>query len=394
MADSVDEIVSVEVYAKNLGLFYTEPTDVGIDDYHFMDYSSTSTEDGDIIEFNIPNSSGKYIDLRKTRIHLKCQIIQGDSTNIPKTTIRTRTVDGEEEQYEHIPDAARVCVTNLFIASIFRQFHVSLNNINFSPYVSTNYAYKVFLDTIFFTSEEVRKTELRAGLWMKDDYEWAKDSDPFTTSNKGLFARHAYCRDSKIFSIIGKIYSDLFDVNKFLLSNVELSIKFWKNSPSFYFMSSVTSSPSYKVKIHEAKLTICYIHPLSSLLLAPAKLLKDQDAVYNYNSSIIKTVSLSTGDRSHVVNNCFSGDIPTILIIGLVKTVGYREIIMKTLQYFYHSLFHSLPTPLMVPICHMDHCSLNSRPTNTKIQNYPKSIQYYSQDVCRLISHLRSLRSN
>ncbi len=56
------EIVVSEAYAKKLVLFYTEPTDVGIQDYHFMDYPSTSTEDGDIIEFNISNSSGQYID--------------------------------------------------------------------------------------------------------------------------------------------------------------------------------------------------------------------------------------------------------------------------------------------------------------------------------------------
>ncbi len=90
---------------------------------------------------------------------MKYQIIQGDSTDFHKTRIRTRTVDGEEEQYEHIPDTARVCVTNLFIASVFRQCQVSLNNIIFSLYVSVNYEYKGFLDTIFFTSEEERKTE-------------------------------------------------------------------------------------------------------------------------------------------------------------------------------------------------------------------------------------------
>ncbi len=171
MADFMAENIGVEAYVKNLGLFYIEPTNIGINDYHFMDYSLTSTEDGDIIEFNIPNSSGNYIDLRKTRIHLKCQILQVDSTEVPKTSIRTRTVDGEEERYENIPDAARMCITNLFIASVFRQCQVSLNNINFSPNVSTNYAYKDFLDTIFFTSEKDRKTELRGGLWMKDDYE-------------------------------------------------------------------------------------------------------------------------------------------------------------------------------------------------------------------------------
>ncbi len=308
MAES--EIVGVEAYAKYLGLFYTEPTDVGIEDYHFMDYPSTSTEDGDIIEFNIPNSSGHYIDLRKNRFNVKCQILHGGSTQVPKTTIATRTVDGKEEAYENIPDESRVCVTNLFIAAIFRQCQVTLNNVTFSHNVSTNYAYKGFLNTIFFSSDYERKTELRGVLWIKDDYEFVKDGDPFTTSNKDLFARHAYCRNSKKYSVTGRVYSDLFEIHKFLLSNVELSIKFWKNSPSFSLVSSVTGSPSYKIKIHKAKLSLCYIHPSPSLLLAQAKLLKSHDAAYYFNSSIIKTVSLSTGNRSHSVNNCFQETYP------------------------------------------------------------------------------------
>jgi len=323
MSDQNKDDTSGEAYSKNLGLFYNEPTDVGLDGYHFMDYPSISSEDGDIIEFTIPNSSGYYIDLRRTRITLRCQILQGDSTVVPKTETRTKTVEGEDVEYEHIPDESRVCVTNLFIASVFRQCQVSLNNVNFSPYVSTNYAYKGFLDTIFFSNEIERRTELRGGLWIKDDYEWVKDTDPFTSQNRALYNRHLYCRDSKRFSVTGKIYSDLYNIPKFLLSNIEMNIKFWKNNPSFSLVSSRTDSPSYRIKIHEAKVMVCYVHPSPSLLLAQAKLLKDHDVVYNYDSSIIKTVSLSTGDRSHVVNNCFSGDIPTVLIVGLVKTEAY-----------------------------------------------------------------------
>ncbi len=43
---------------KHLGLFYTEPTNIRIDGYILMDYPSISSEDGDIIEFNIPNIPG------------------------------------------------------------------------------------------------------------------------------------------------------------------------------------------------------------------------------------------------------------------------------------------------------------------------------------------------
>jgi hypothetical protein len=46
-------------------------------------------------------------------------------------------------------------------------------------------------------------------------------------------------------------------------------------------------------------------------------------ATYNFKSSINKTISLGTGDRSHVVNNCCSGDIPNLLIVGLISTESY-----------------------------------------------------------------------
>ena len=320
----IDMAEGGQAYSKYLGLFYNEPTDIGIENHHFIDFPSTSTEDGDIIEFNIPNNSGEYIDLKKSRILLRCQLLTGESEKISKPYLKNVAGEDEPEKMEeYIPDIARVCVSNLFIASVFRQCQVTLNNVTFSPYVSTNYAYKGFLDTIFFSDAYERDTELKKGLWYKDDYETISDTDPYTTSNTGLYQRHAFVKNSKKFSISGKIYSDLFEIPKYLLSNVELGIKFWKNDPSFCLMSSNTNSPSYKVKIHEAKLSLCFVKPLPSLLLAQAKLLKDYNAVYNYNSSIIKTVSLATGDRGHVVSNVFQGDIPTILIVGLLSTESY-----------------------------------------------------------------------
>jgi hypothetical protein len=309
-------------YPKNLGLFYNEPLDVSLEHHHFMEYPSTSSEDGDIIEFNIPPSS-EYIDLPRTRVFLKCQILQGNGDKIPKPVMRTRDVDGVAESYQVIDDVARVCVTSLFIASIFKQCQVSLNNVIFSPYVSTGYSFKGFLDTILYASEFEKKTELKKALYYKDSVQHCNDIDPFTTENSGLYKRHAFVRDSKIFSVGGRIYSDLFEIKKLLLSNIELNIKFWKNTPSFCLISSKTLDPSYKIKIHEAKLVVCYVRPSASLMLAQAKLLKDNDVVYNYNGSIIKTVSLSSGDRSHTVDNLFNGDIPSSLVVGLISTEAF-----------------------------------------------------------------------
>jgi hypothetical protein len=289
-----------------------------------MDFPSSTTEDGDIIEFHVPNNSGEYIDLMKTRIFLRCQLLKNDSTNIAKPYIKTSTSeDGEVISDEFIPDESRVCVSTLFIASLFRQCQVTLNNTIFSPYVSTNYPYKGFLDTIFFVDEKERQTELKKGLWYKDSYESVSDSDPYDTNNPGLYRRFAFVKDSKKFSIAGKVYSDFFEIPKYLLSNIELGLKFWKNDPSFCLISSSTSSPSYKVKIHEAKLSLCFVKPSPSLLLAQAKILTNYEAVYNYTSSVIKTVSLAKGDRSHVVSNVFQGDIPSILIVGLLSTESY-----------------------------------------------------------------------
>jgi hypothetical protein len=74
---------------------------------------------------------------------------------------------------------------------------------------------------------------------------------------------------------------------------------------------------------------LCFINPSPSLLLAQAKLLTNYDAIYNYTSSIIKTISLAQGDRYHVVSNVFQGDIPSILIVGLLSTESYMGNYLK-----------------------------------------------------------------
>ena len=72
---------SAEGYQPNLSLFTPKPTDVGVDGIQWISFRPvTLITYGAPIEFNIAGTSLEYIDLSKTRLHVKTRILKKDGS--------------------------------------------------------------------------------------------------------------------------------------------------------------------------------------------------------------------------------------------------------------------------------------------------------------------------
>ena len=71
-------------HSGNLAVFYRPMTDEGECQTEWIDYRPTGqlTSDG-ALEFNVPGNSTKYIDLKNTRLKIKCKILQANVSNLP-----------------------------------------------------------------------------------------------------------------------------------------------------------------------------------------------------------------------------------------------------------------------------------------------------------------------
>ena len=77
------------------------------------------------------------------------------------------------------------------------------------------------------------------------------------------------------------------------------------------------------MELTEAVLKVPFCKPTASLYIAHSRVLEKYDAVYNYNSSVVKIMALTPGIRSAHLHNIFSGDIPHTLLVGFVPSDAF-----------------------------------------------------------------------
>ncbi len=74
-----------EGHSEELALFQSSAIDTGIESVEWVDFRPVSqlTRDG-AVEFNLTGNSAAYIDLRRTRLHVKVRITKGNGMPVVK----------------------------------------------------------------------------------------------------------------------------------------------------------------------------------------------------------------------------------------------------------------------------------------------------------------------
>ena len=162
---------------SELELFATPPVNVSMERGDFAIHRTLSTiTETSPLEFFVPGSPEEYIDLGRTRLAIKLQILKTDKTAIP--------------------DDAKVSTCNLLLHSLFSQVDCKLNQKLISPSVNT-YPYKAYLETILAHGIDSKKTWLSAEMYYEDKGNLAT-SDPTATTNAGLTARNKRIQKSRL----------------------------------------------------------------------------------------------------------------------------------------------------------------------------------------------------
>ena len=117
----------------------------------------------------------------------------------------------------------------------------------------------------------------------------------------------------------GRIHSDICNVPLYLLSGVEIQIKFTKAKQAFFLISNKADS-KVKFIFEEARLYVKRIRPNSKILTSHNEdLLKGYPAGYNFTRDELKTFTFSSGRRSLSMDNAVLGVLPKRLIFTMVK---------------------------------------------------------------------------
>ena len=297
MAYLSDKITDIR-QPSELSIFTVAPNQVAIEKKYFSEcrpVPAYNTEDTPI-EISIPGQGNEYIDLRRSRLYVKCAIVKSDGSKLAT--------------------AEKTGIINIPLQSMWSHVDTYLNG----KLVSLNtsyYPWKAYLKLLLSNGNDLGHSQLQSQLFFLDDYD-TEDSDPAGGSNGGLAQRYQYTKESRIFDMEGPLFEDIFRLDKYLVNGVDVHLKLFRNRASFVLLSDETA-PSYKLELLDAVFKVCKIKVDSGVLINHAEILKDTTAKYPLSRTEVKMNTFPSGSGNFVWQNIWATNLPTKTFLAFVR---------------------------------------------------------------------------
>ena len=300
---------SPECAKSELDIFTIPPTQTSIEEAHWDTIiPHPNFDQSTVIRYDITGTNSHYIDLSATELHVKVKIANiADNKSIFNSD---------------------VSVVNNLLHSIFEQAQVYLNNV---PVENTNkaYGYRAYMENLLCYGKEAKNTFLRGDLWVKDTH---NQMDIFTNDglNEGSKKRYAIFGNSKTdnnnivadiavtIPLMGKIHCDIFNINRYLLNNVDVKLVLTKADDKFFLKGSDVNN--FKFSIADTFLKIRRVVVSPSIMLAHAMALEKATAKYPIKRVLVKPFVIPYSSSAFTLSGIHFGVMPTRVVFGIVDT--------------------------------------------------------------------------
>ncbi|XP_066486078.1 uncharacterized protein F54H12.2-like [Tiliqua scincoides] len=233
----------------------------------------------------------------------------------------------------NIDRQAEVALVNYLIASIFRQLDVTLGN-RFISQSNNCYPYRAFIKSMLNYGEDTLSSQFSAGLFYKDT-PGEHDSADLDGHNQGFIKTAGLTAEGRKIELLGHLHVDLFFQEKLLLNGMYMKIKLPRRKDRFCLMTD-DASVHYKLKILAAALFVKKVRVAPGERLGHAEALLTATAKYPADRVSMKVFSLPAGSRFIKQENLFLGQLPKLVVIGLVHNDAFSRTFSKNLFNFKH----------------------------------------------------------
>ena len=290
---------SCETAKPELELFSSLPTQSSVEEGYYEDFDSKNNITDGPITFEVCGDGTDYMDLLNTYLMCDVKVTKADGSDI--------------ENDDNVG-----CVNGLMHA-LFNQVVVKLNDTMVSENNNT-YHYRAHLENLLSFGTEAKQNQLSAALWFKDT---AGHMDDIAAANAGNVKRKEYIAESKTVQLMGRIHSDMFMQNRYLVNGVDLTIKLNRNNSSFCLMGADVST--FKLKMVSATLFVRKVKVNSSIQLKQIEKIDKQNspAIYPIRRVEVKSFGIGVGSLSTTKEGLFSGQLPKKIVIGFVESAAY-----------------------------------------------------------------------
>lgn len=189
---------------------------------------------------------------------------------------------------------------------------------------------------MYYRSES-EKTHLTSGVWADDT---AGQMDTSGDANVGFKSRRALTKDNGDVELYGPLHCDLFNVDKYLVNGVEMTIKLQRANQNFHIMGTAGSLGTFETK--DAVLYVRKVKIAPGTLLAHHKVLSTATAKYPINRVDIRTITIPEHTQSKTLDNVYIGNLPKRCILGFVRTDAFNGLLTTNPFNFGHFNYSSI----------------------------------------------------
>ena len=286
-----------EGLVSELELFNLPGTQTSVNETYYEEIRPLSSISGEgPFEFRVNGQhSSDYLDLKNCQLYVRLKVQKADGTDL--TT-------------------EKVGPANLFLQSLFSATEVSLQN---KASITNNYnPYRAYIHTLLKYGGDALSSQIQTQGWLMDDHDSPGVTDP-AGSNKGLFERSIWLKSSKTLDLQGPIFHDLFSIDRYLLNQVDVKLKVYRNPVTFALLAKDVSN-NFKINIEDIYVLARKIRVNPAVLYGYSKILEKKNALYPYTKVECRSQSVATGSASFQWDNLFQGQKPEKVIIAFVKS--------------------------------------------------------------------------
>ena len=291
-------------------LVSTPDTFTDIEEEHELQIPTTNSisESNELpIEFYIVGTSGRYISLSQSYIHIRFKVLNKEGRDITATDI--------------------VGPINLAAQALFSHSDLYLNE---EPVSKSNgqYSQRAYISTVVGHTKEAKESWLQSELYYEDAYGASFDSHIIKANassgiNTGFIERQEYVSQSKVVYTVIKPHIDLFNQSRPIPPNVNIRLRFIRNKAEYCLMSN--GLKEFQLQIISAVLYAKSLKVNDSVMLKHKHVLTNNGKmIYPIRRVQMQSFTLPLNIRNHIRPNLITGQLPKRIILCMTTNKAFN----------------------------------------------------------------------
>ena len=318
----------LHVLGQELNLFQLSPINSSFTKKHWVEHKPVFQSGKSSVEFSISGSGTQYTDLASSYLSLKVKITRpGENTPFPQDN----TV------------ATALPVDNV-LHSLWSDVQVKLNGTLVCT-SNTNYAYKAYIESLLKYNTMAKENQLTMQGFTADKKNFDQTDPDETPVSFGLRERYNWWkrigtiykntvpitddmdeneiwRDPTSVQFLGPLMADIFQQDRLIMNGVTIDIKLIPHKDAFRLITWPETTQA-EIQIEDIKLMVCRITLAPETFLGIEKTLQTVPVVYPYARTDVRTFNLSENSYGETYENFYPGEVPSKVIIGMVKADAF-----------------------------------------------------------------------